>query len=228
MKIYQKLIVLLFLVLTNSCSILEMGKKQANDIAMLENYTYQNDLDEMETKILKALDKKRSISDAPMIVRPMSDSRQFERENAIQEKFGDEGFVYQGKVFLPDTLEFGMGDLLNFSASNIKTKVMNSISKGKYPVLKKNKNEILISDKNVLYFLSKTENGVQVRSKVIKGIVRGPMKLDLDVVNLLSGKLPFSIEKGAIDLEKSLSLYGERDKYAELEIYYLLTDAHKS
>lgn len=218
----KNLVILSSIFITSSCSIFNLGKEQAEQIKKLENHYYVGSLEEISAQLFEALDRKRSFGEAPLIVKPHNPDK-LNADFSTSEKISNEGFSYQNKIYLPKELEFGPNDLLSFSGKNLKDKVMDSIFKGKYHTLKKTDSEIVIIDQNVLYTLTKTKDGISLRSQKLFGIARGPIKLDLELTNLLDGKLPFSFSKGPILLEASLKQYGERDTYSELEMYYLLT-----
>lgn len=220
--IMMKNILLLSLLLLVSCGsfqeLMEKQKKQEADRKMLETHIYDEKIDVMKERVLKALNDKRDLSKAPMIVMNKS-MGEMQRDDQIAETLRDQGFEYGGNYYVDESLDLGFA----LMQGNVKEKVKDSLFKANYHILVDEKKRVVIVDGALSYELIETTKGkTQLHVYRVKRLVRGPLKLEVDWWQTLSGSLPFLLKKGAISWEKSRASRASRDMYAELELYYLL------
>ncbi len=198
--------------------LMEKQKAQEADRKMLETYIYPERIEVMKKRLLTALNDKRDLDKAPLIVMNKS-MGEMKRDDRIAETLRDQGFEFNGNYYVDDSFDLGFA----LMQGNLKEKLNDSLFKGTYHILIDQKRRVVVVDGALSYELIEThDQKTQLHVYRLKRLVRGPLKLEVDWWKTLSGQFPFLLNEGAISWEKSRGTYANRDMYAELEIYYLL------
>jgi hypothetical protein len=213
-------ILLLSLVFLSSCgSLKELEKQeevQSKDRKKLEKFIYSERLDVLKEGVLKALNELKDGKKSSNVVINKS-MAVLQREKEIDTLMKEQGFLYKNNYYINPRIKF-------LPTATIKE----TVTQGEIHLLEDTNTRVIIADGALSYELIKTEKGgTQLHVYRINRIVRSKTKVGVDWWGVFGGKLPFLLKKGAILWEKSREFHGARDRYAELEIHYLLRERYQ-
>lgn len=214
----KKLILILILVLSSSCSMFSDAFKKAaaheKMVKKLDETPYEMSLKDLQGKIVEYMGSMNLNGKWVYTANPQTGGREYSiKINEMME----EGFTYKDKfytsVWSPDMSIFS-GDM---------EKIKKSIFTSSYHFIENNENEFIIVKGNAIYEAHNLGNNKSSLKVYELTNVVTPIDINLDWWRLLSGKgLWPSFKTLPVDLKSSREKYQQEDKVRKISLYFFI------